>query len=199
VPLLKIPSRAYARLATLLGFPGTEGIVGIQDEAVPTQDLSRVFQDTRIKRTVYKLLTNPAADDTVDASLSTVSEWEEVLVDGVEVAANADLPQRFLDDRIIVDIGLQVFGTRADYTRASVSRMIQTSPASSSQLREFGAIATGLIEPTVQPFNPLPVYINFRDFDLRFVQIVSGNAADFAWTIHMVSAPRGILHPYPGV
>jgi len=190
--------RAYQQLATILGFPGTESLAGIQNEAVPVQELTRVLQDSRVKRTLFQITGTPAATDTVDLQWSDVSDWTQVLVDGVIQTTDAALPQRN-ETRLIVGASLQVAGTQANYTTSQVLRRTATTVPQNVLVREWGAIVAG--QPNASPIAPslLPMPLPFEENTVRWQRVVSGAAAAMSLTVEMISSTRGVLHPVPGV
>jgi len=195
--MLKIPSRAYTRLSTILRLPGSEGLRGLQEEVVPTQDLNRVLQADRVKIASYSLLLSPAASASTDVQWNDLSDWEAVDIDGVPADTDASLPQD-LEDRIIVACSLQTNGS-ADYTTAEVKRFVTTGTGPLGLLTAFGAVPTAHSNAVPDPPMLLPQWLIPGEFSVRFTQIVSGAGATFHFSVQMISAERGVLAPYVGV
>jgi len=198
MPLL-FPQRAYQALATILRLPGSEGIRGLQDEAVPTQDLQRVLQDARVKQTLYQFAITPAATTTTTIQWNDVSDWTEVIVDGVIQSADDALPQRN-ETRIIVGASLRIAGTVGEYTRAALYRRTENTTAENILCREWGALGASLLNALPQP-DPglLPQYLQFQENSLRIQSVVSGATADLTYAVEMLSCERGLLSPLQGV
>jgi len=197
--LLQIPVRAYAQLANILGFGGSTGIIGIQDEAIPTQDLTRILQDARVQRTLFQL-TEPdvAATGNTDMQWNDLSDWTEVWVNGIQQSTDDQLPQRN-QTRIITSVSLQIAGTQADYTVAAVYRRTATAIVHNILLAEFGVLVTSLNNAAGVGVGLLPQWLQLEENTVRWQKVVSGNLSDLSLTIEMISAERGILHPGPWI
>jgi len=196
--LFKIPGQAYAALARILDLPGTVGLEGFQDEVIPTQDLTRMLQDIKVKRTLFQAIIDPSATQNTTKQWADASDWTEVQVNGITQVADDALPQPN-QQRFITSVSLHVAGTQSHYTTAAVSRRTATTTAANILLASFGALSSN--RSSVSPDQPalLPAVLAFEEVDCRFNQVVSGNDAQFNFIIEMISAERGVLHPIPGV
>jgi hypothetical protein len=152
----------------------------------------------QVKQVLYSLNTSPAANATTDVQWADASDWTEIQVNGVLTAADRDLPQP-TDDRIVTMVSLQVTGTQSDYTTGEVLRHLPTDTGPLMLLADMGAIVTS--HNAASPVAPLvvPQYLIPGETTVRFGEIVSGADADFAWSVHMVSAERGVMSAYQGV
>jgi len=197
--MLYFPQNAYRAIATILRLPGTQSIEGIQSEAIPTQDLQRVLQEARVRRTLYQFLISPASTTTTTIQWNDASDWTEVQVDGIVQTLDAALPQRN-ETRIITGASLRIAGTTAEYTRAALYRRTDTAVVENVLCREWGALGASLLNALPQP-DPglLPMYLPLLENTLRIQSVVSGANADLTYTIEMLSAERGVMHPLQGV
>lgn len=197
---MRIPGNAYGLFANIFNFPGSEGLRGIQEEVVPTQDLSRLLQFSRAKSVVYSLTTTPGASLDRTAQWDDASDWTECQVNGIVTTVDADCPQP-TDVRILTGAYLNVTGTLASYTSAELSR-INISTGVLLPFAAFGAITTGHNGPAMIAPYRLPQYLLQgvgieRTIDIRMQ--VSGAGATYNWTFTMLSAESGVFAPYPGV
>jgi len=196
--MFKIPGRVYPLFARILGLPGSEALEGIQREIVPTQDLTRMLQGVKVKHTLYTLDTSPTVNANRDVQWNDASDWSEIQVNGVVTAVDAQLPMP-TDDRIIIMTSLQISGTQADYSTAEVLRFLPTVAGSLMLVQSYGAIVAA--HSAASPTGPLllPQVLVPGEISIRLAEKVSGADADFFWSVHMISAERGVLSPYPGV
>ena len=192
------PQRAYQNIDEILGLPGGVTLKGMQDEAVPTQDLNRILQSNRVKRVLYTLSSSPAATGDVNADWAVAGDWTEIQVDGVLTVADADLPQTG-QERIITGIALAIGGTSSEYTSAEAVRLMPTSAGTQYGVAKFGTLPTSQATPQIAPPWLLPQYLSPNEITMRFTQVVSGINADFFWVVTMIAAPRGVMSPYFGV
>jgi len=197
--LIKIPVRAYAQLANILGFGGSIGIVGIQDETIPVQDLTRILQDARVQRTLFQL-TEPdvAATGSTDMQWNDRSDWTEVWVNGIEQQTDDALPQRN-QTRVITSVSLQVAGTQADYTVSALYRRTATAIVHNILLAQFDTLVTSLNNAVGLAPTLLPQWLQLEENTVRWQKVVSAGLSDLSLTIEMISAERGILHPGPWI
>jgi len=196
-----IPGNTYADFAAVMQLAGVEGLARFQTEVVPTQDLTRFLQGRRVKHTLYNFATVPAADEETTLQWADASDWDNIIVNGVALNTatadnDGDLPQD-TDDRIIVHASLQVSGTIADYTTAQANREAIFGPL--MIIATWQAVVTG--HQPVPPTGPwlLPQVLQPNEVEMHIRAEVSGNAANMQFMIQMVSAPSGVLSPYPGV
>jgi len=196
--MLPIPSNAYGRFASILNLPGTESLRAIQSDIVAVQELTRMMQDRLVKRTIYSFDSSPAADLLTDLQWNDASDWTEVQVNGIVQVADSELPQD-TDERIVTQVSLQVAGTQSEYTTGEVLRHMPTTSAPLMLLAQFGAITTGHAAASAVAPLLYPQFLVPNEFTVRINEQVSGANADFAWTIHMISAAPGVLSPYLGV
>lgn len=195
---MRIPRPAYQAFATIMGFPGSDGLRGIHDEAFPVQDLSRMLLDTRVKRTLYTFTNNPAATGDVLFQWRDLSDFTEVRINGALVGSDAELPQPS-EERIIVGLGLEVTGNAAHYTSAELTRQMPNVAESHVELVTFGAITTGHFAPAQRAPLLYPVTLNIGEENCNARMVVTGTAAVFEFTIFMLAAERGVMNLYPGV
>jgi len=198
VSLLRIPIRAYAQISNILGFPGSESIRGLHDEAFPVQELTRVLQDLRVDRYLFEFANIPAASGNSDLQWNDASDWEEVLRNGIVVIDDAQMPQRN-QQRLITSVSLRVQGTQADYTTAALYRRTATAAANNVTLRRFGVLIAGDANAPALAPNLLPQMLQFEENTVRLLQTVTGIAADLTLVVEMLVSQRGVMHPYPGV
>lgn len=196
MPLLK-PQQVYARLGEILGLSGTQGLSGLQSEAVPTQDLTRVMQSAKVKVTTYLSEVTPLVDQKRVLTWSDASEWTEVLVDGNITTVDANLPQP-ADDRILAYVGLQISGTQADYDTGEANRFMPTTGGPTAQIAEFGAITTGHRGPLLVSRWTLPQWLVRGELNVGLSEEISGIASDWHWSFQMFSAAPGIMLPFSG-
>ena len=194
--LLK-PQRIYSRLGAILGLSGTDGLKGLQDEGVPTQDLTRILQAGKVKQTLYTLATTPAASQVTDVQWADLSDWGEVQVNGIVAAADGDLPQPS-DDRIVTQGSLEI-SVEANYTRSEVARLLPTVAGETMSMAEFGALTTShdnasMIAPFLLPQRLVP-----GETSVRFHDVVSGAGVLFFYTVFMLSAEPGVMSLGSGV
>jgi len=196
--MLYRPQRAYQQLATILRLPGTQSIEGLQSEAVPTQDLQRVLQDQRVNRYVMVLSDTPAASGNVDGQWNDISDWTEVRRNGILIADDAAMPQRN-EHRIITTCSMRIQGTAAEYTTAEFLRRTATTIAMSTTVASFGVqVAANSMAPQTPP-TLLPQVLQFEENTWRWTQVVSGANADLTMIVEMLTAERGVMHPYFGI
>jgi len=197
--LIKIPFKAFSSFSRIFRLAGSEGLVGIQNEAVPTQDLNRMLQTDRVRHYLFEKIDAPAATGNVDVQWGDVSDWDEVQVNGIVSILDAEMPLT-TEDRFVVAVSLQISGTEAEYTTAQALRGPGPTAGGTLQLlQEFGVLVTGhLAAPPIAPGSLLPQRLVIGEDAVRFRQVVSGANAVFNWTIHMIVAEPGVLAAYPG-
>jgi len=195
--MIKLPQQVYQRFATILGLEGTTGLEALQSEVVPTQDLSRVMQASRVDRYFYQFGNTPAASAALTLGWDDLSDWTTVRRNGILVSDDAGLPPA-THERIIAAIGLQVSGTEADYTTAAAYRFMPSGHT--SQLIEFGAITSAVHRgPVVVAPNLLPQWLVPGEVNVNLVQEVSGIAAVMNWQVQMIAAETGVMAAFTGV
>jgi azurin len=196
---LQIPGRVYAEFSTVMGFPGTLGLTGIQEEVNPTQDLTRILQNAQAKRVEYHFSNTPAGNLGVTIQWTDASDFASVIVNGITTTDDADLPQPS-DFRMITGVYLQIEGTQADYTSFEFSR-INSTGAIVMPLVSFGAIVAGHSGPTRDAPNIFPQVLSQggREASATMILRVSGAAAVFQVMITMIAGPPGLFSTYPGV
>ena len=196
--MFRIPARTFTAFARILNLPGTENIQGLQREAVPVWDQNRVLQDDRVSSYMYLQESTPAASVKITLEFDDLSDWTEVLRNGVIVAADDGLPPRD-HDRIVTWIGLQISGTQAHYTTSEVNRFMPTTGGSTASVIEFGAITSGHRGPLIVSPWTLPYYLAPQEGGLNIAEEVSGNASDWHWSVQLISAEPGVMSKYLGV
>lgn len=196
--MFKIPGGSFTALARILRLPGTDTVEGLQDEVVPVYDLNRVLQDQRVSSYFYQFGNTPAATAALTLSWNDLSDWTTVRRNGILVADDAGLPA-LTDERVIVAIGLQLSGTQADYTDgAAVYRFMPSGHTAA--MREFGTIKTTTHRgPAVEAPDLLPQWLVPTEVDVNLIQIVSGIAAVFNWSVQMISAEPGVMSKFSGI
>jgi len=196
--MLKIPTRVWSQFSTILRLPGTDGLEGLQDEVVPTQDLSRIMMADRVVHGAWFRTNTPAASATSVMQWSDASDWTEIQLNGIVTVNDDELPL-LTDDRIVVAVGLQLTGTQADYTSAEITRQLPFATGRRMQMAQYGAIVAGHNGPTMDPPFLLPQVLLPNEDIVELAQVVTGNAAAFQLTIQTVSAEPGVMAAFPGV
>jgi len=196
--LLRIPTKAYQDLVRLLGLDTRTGVRGIHDEVFPTQDMNRILQSHRIQRTTYVFSNTPAVDFVNAVQWTDFSDWAEVVVDGRQAAADADLPP--VDhDRYVTSVSLEISGTIASYVGLTVLRVHNTILADTGIIAKYGANTDGLLNPIEIGPRQLPLLLALDENGVSFSMDVSGAGNAFHVTIEMISADPGIMALLPGV
>jgi len=195
--MLKIPGRAWAPFATVLDLPGTEGLTGIHTEVSPTQDLTRILQSSQVDRIFYEVTFSPAVDALTSMQWADVSDWTEVQINGIRQTLDDRMPPA-TNQQILINAGLQVGGTVAEYTSAEAFRSTPTAGGGQLLVAEWGAITTGhsCITPVAGGLLPQMLLPNELTIFLR--QEVSGANADFTFMFQLLSAPPGVMAVYLG-
>jgi len=195
-----IPKKAYTAFPGIMGFGGTVGITGIEDVAVPTQPLSSMLLDARVKRTSFfaSLATGAGVPLDLNVSWNDVSDFNEVHVNGVLVAADSELPQP-TDERIIVMASLEVAGTPSHYGSAQFVRTAPDATTTRVLVAEWGGVTTDLLCPAMTAPLLLPQTLALQENNATFRNRGSGTGALCYWTVYMLSAERGVMALYPGV
>jgi len=193
-----IPSMSYGQLATILELPGTVGLTGMQEEIVPVQDLSRVLQAAKVKRTQFIRANSHAVTDDTAISWNDASTFTSVHVNGVLTTLDSDLPA-LTDQKIIIFAGLAVTGTQADYTSAQLLRILGDAGATQALIVEWGDVGAGNVVPTrLAPWS-MPIVLSPDETAASLRVAVSGVAAVTRLSVQMVSAPVGVMASFPGV
>lgn len=196
--MFSLASRVFSQFSTILRLAGSESLTGIQEEAVPVWDLNRVLQADRVDHVVYSVEDTPAATGNVDANWNDASDWTEVQVNGIVTTSDADLPP-VTNDRLLLAITLQITGTVAQYTAGQAARQNPFASATLSLAGQWGTNLTdGVAVLQTAPYI-LPQILMPGENLIRFREIVTGVAAEFHWTAHLLSAAPGVMARFPGV
>lgn len=196
--MLKIPSKTWSAFARIVRLPGTQILSGLQEEIVPTQDLSRVMQADRVRHVAYGFTNTPAASANSDLQWNDFSDWTVITTNGLVASGDAELPQPD-EHRIITAVGLQISAGGGDYTSAEMNRFNFFPVASLLPMAEWGAVTAG--HNSAQQSAPalLPQQLAPGENSVRLTQIVTGATAVFNFTVQMIVAEYGVMAAYPGV
>lgn len=193
-----IGPNTYTDFGDLVNPPGgTTGITSMSTHAIPVQDLTRMLQNRRIKRTQYDVSEAPGSSSQLDWAWDDASAFDEVRVNGIIVATDSALPQP-ADDRIIVTISLAVTSTLSNWVSSQLFQRLGSS-GRESLLMTWGTQVTG--HASLIPNSPqlLPQYLMRGENAASLEMVVSGAGANHRLSMQMVSAPPGVLAPYFGV
>jgi len=197
--MLKIPGRAYGDFSRIFSLPGTEGLKGIQQEVVPTQELSRLLQYSQSKSTQYTLVLTPGVSVLQTFQWEDLSDWNSVIINGVVPTQDSQLPQK-TDVRILTGIFLEVSGTQSEYTSAEIVR-IDATGSYYMRIAAFGTLVAGHTSaPLVAP-SLFPQILSWggKENTVGVNSRVSGANTSLRYTFSMISGAPGLFHPYPGV
>jgi len=197
--MIQIGNRSYLRLADILGFAGTAGLSGIQQEVVPTQDLTRILLDSRVKRCVYNFFQETIVGTAAaTAQWGDLSDWQEVQINGITAATDADLPDEE-EDRILIYAACQVSTQPAHYTNAVITRSFNNTAATAGDVATFGTFVTGHLCAPLNAPSRLPQSLMFGETDIIFRTVGGGVDGDIDFTLIMLAAERGVMSLFPGV
>jgi len=196
--LIRNPFRSYPTFARIFRLPGTLGLGGIQDEVVPTQDLNRMLQQSRVLHYIFENINTPAASGNVDLQWGDFSDWASVVINGVNAGDDGDMPDTDAD-RFLLSSSLQIGDTQGDYTSAQMFRIQIGGSGTLMLVNQFGSIVLVHLAPNLVGPNLLPQRLTPGETGIRLRQVVSGVGASFNWIFHMLVAEPGVLHPYPGM
>jgi len=196
---LQIPGRTYPQFSTVLGFPGTDGLRGIQQEVVPVQELSRFLLDSKIKRMLYMLNVQSISGTASGlADWGDASDWDDVLLNGVLTIADADLPQPD-DDRIITNVSLQVSGTPTDYSTGILNRVLPNPGAGFSDIATWGAMIASHLTAPQTGIKRTPLALGLNELGINFRIVGTDVNASCDVHVEMIAAERGVMNVFPGV
>ena len=170
----------------------------MDDQIVPTQDLSRILQASKVKRTQYIRTNSHSGSDDTTFEWNDVTDWSTVHVDGVLTTADADLPT-IADEKIIIYVGMMVTGTQAHFTRAQFLRTLGDAGSTSVAVADWSGVTTDLIAPSLVAPWTLPVTLSPDEIAGSLRCVVSGTAAVTRLVVQMISAQIGVMSPFPGV
>jgi hypothetical protein len=198
--MLKIPGNAYGDFSRIFNFPGSEGLEGIQQEVVPTQDLSRLLQYSQAQSCQFKLQIAPAASQLTTYQFDDVSDWDSVTINGITITTDAECPQK-RDVRILTNVFLEVAGaTTSEYTSCEITRIDDTG-AQYMVIAAFGGLVAGHVGAPLTSPSLFPQVLGYggRENTIVINQVVTGANTSLRFTFCMISAPPGVFHPHPGV
>ena len=195
--MIKIPSRSYGALGTILELPGTEGLGLMMRDIVPVQDLSRVLMAAKVKRIAYELTETVAGTGNASPVWGDASTWTNVSVNGISTVRDEDLAQPN-EERFITSVSLQIGGTVAHYTSLEVTRLVPSLGNAQIRVAEFGDLATSHATATPVGTAILPVALQVGETTLRLNQVVSGIESIQTFVIQLIAAPQGLLAIMPG-
>jgi len=170
----------------------------MEEEVVPTQDLSRILQASKVKRTQYIRTNSHSGSDDTSFEWNDVSDWSSVHVDGVLAGVDEDLPTP-TDEKIIIYTGMMVTGVQSHFTRAQFLRTLGDSGSTSVAVAEWTGVTTDLISPSLVAPWTLPVTLSPDEIAGSLRVVVSGTSAVTRLVVQMLSGPIGVMAPFPGV
>lgn len=198
--MLPLGVRTYVGLGDIMQW-SNEGLQGLSQEVVPTQDLSKILLNARVKRCLY----TSAAIATINGNVDTVfqwadnSDWTEVQINGIVIGNDPAMPQPG-DERIIIDASLTLGGvTPSQFTTAELVRTAPVAATVRQSCIEWASPTTAHLTATVTAPYLLPQTLNLNETDC-FLRIVgTGTAALITLTVSMLAAERGVMNLFPGV
>lgn len=198
--MLPLGVRTYTGLGDIMQW-SNEGLVGMSTEVVPTQELSKVLLNARVKRCLFTTAPIATINGNVDTVLqwADVSDWAEVQINGIVIGSDAAMPQPG-DERIIVDASLTLGGTtRTQLTTAELVRTAPTAATVRQSCVEWSAPTLSHLTALITTPYLLPQTLNLNESDAFLRLVATGVDALVTLTVSMLAAERGVMNLYPGV
>jgi len=196
--MFTVRAKAYQLLSQLLRLDPQGTFGQIQKDVIPVQTMDRCLEAEKCSLWLF-IHSHVVAATTVSANQwADASDWSEILVteNGISRLVSADRELPGLDvDKVLLAVGLEITGTIASYTSASVNRALPNTINSNLNVAEFGAVQPGVGSITPTNSNVLPMRLLPNEADIEFREEVSAGAGQFNFSLLLLTAPRGVLPP----